>query len=131
MANVVIESTRPSANKSRWMQLRPARCSFRQVSLSFVHLAEVIESLLVAHRPDGLLGGLLVALMLAIAITDFRGYIIQNELTATALALAPRRHYKAERGLAWSALGGLRGYGDRRAAAAPDGRQQARNLCGD
>jgi leader peptidase (prepilin peptidase)/N-methyltransferase len=48
----------------------------------------VVTSLLASPGADGLLGALLGALMLSIAVTDFRRYIIPNELTAAALALA-------------------------------------------
>jgi leader peptidase (prepilin peptidase)/N-methyltransferase len=55
--------------------------------LSFALLAATIGSLLAAPGPDGLLGALLAALMLTIAITDSRRYIIPNELTGAAVAL--------------------------------------------
>jgi leader peptidase (prepilin peptidase)/N-methyltransferase len=51
-------------------------------------LAAVAGSLVAAPGPDGLLGAVLAALMLAIAIIDSDRYIIPNELTAAALALA-------------------------------------------
>jgi leader peptidase (prepilin peptidase)/N-methyltransferase len=60
----------------------------RQVILSFVVLAAVAASLVAAPGPDGLTGALLAALMLAIAVTDARRYIIPNELTGAAMALA-------------------------------------------
>ena len=60
----------------------------RQVVLSFALLAAVVCSLAAAPGPDGLLGGFLAALMLAIAIIDSRRYIIPNELTGAAMALA-------------------------------------------
>jgi leader peptidase (prepilin peptidase)/N-methyltransferase len=60
----------------------------RQVLLSFAILAAVVCSLAAAPGPDGLLGGFLAALMLAIAIIDARRYIIPNELTGAAVALA-------------------------------------------
>jgi leader peptidase (prepilin peptidase)/N-methyltransferase len=60
----------------------------QQVVLSFALLAAVVGSLAAAPGPDGLLGGFLVALMLAIAIVDSRRYIIPNELTGAAMALA-------------------------------------------
>jgi leader peptidase (prepilin peptidase)/N-methyltransferase len=56
--------------------------------LSFAALAAVGISLVASPGPDGLFGALLGLLMLAIAITDNRRYIIPNELTAAALALA-------------------------------------------
>ena len=45
-------------------------------------------SLLAAPGPEGLLGAFLAALMLAIAIIDSDRYIIPNELTGAAVALA-------------------------------------------
>ncbi len=60
----------------------------QQASLAGVLLAMVGTSLVAALGPDGLAGGLLGALMLAIAITDARRYLIPNELTAAAAALA-------------------------------------------
>ena len=60
----------------------------RQVFLSFALLAAVAGSLLAAPGPDGLLGAFLAALMLAIAIIDSDRYIIPNELTGAAVALA-------------------------------------------
>ena len=48
----------------------------------------MIGSLLTAPGPDGLCGAVLAALMLATAITDADRYIIPNELTAAAAALA-------------------------------------------
>jgi leader peptidase (prepilin peptidase)/N-methyltransferase len=59
----------------------------RPIALSFALLAATIGSLLAAPGPDGLLGALLAALMLATAITDSRRYIIPNELTGAAVAL--------------------------------------------
>jgi leader peptidase (prepilin peptidase) / N-methyltransferase len=60
----------------------------RQAVLSLVLLAMVAASLVAAPGPDGVLGALLGALMLAIAASDFRRYIIPNELTGAAVALA-------------------------------------------
>jgi leader peptidase (prepilin peptidase) / N-methyltransferase len=60
----------------------------RQAVLSLVLLAMVAASLVAAPGPDGVLGALLGALMLAIAASDFRRYIIPNELTVAAVALA-------------------------------------------
>jgi leader peptidase (prepilin peptidase) / N-methyltransferase len=45
-------------------------------------------SLVAAPGPEGLLGALLAALMLAIAVVDGQRYIIPNQLTAAAMALA-------------------------------------------
>lgn len=60
----------------------------REVVLGLALLAAVAGSLLAAPGPDGLSGAFLAALMLAIAVTDQRRYIIPNELTAAAVALA-------------------------------------------
>jgi len=62
--------------------------SARQAVLSLLLLAMVAASLVAAPGPDGVLGALLGALMLAIAATDARRYLIPNELTGAALALA-------------------------------------------
>jgi leader peptidase (prepilin peptidase)/N-methyltransferase len=62
--------------------------SLRPIVVSFVLVAAVMASLLVAPGLDGLLGALLAALMLAVAVTDARRYIIPNELTGTAFVLA-------------------------------------------
>ena len=60
----------------------------RQALLSLTLLAAVAASLAAAPGPDGLLGAFLAALVLAIAVSDFRRYIIPNELTGAALGLA-------------------------------------------
>lgn len=60
----------------------------RQVGLTIILLAVVAASLIAAPGPDGMLGALLGALMLAIAATDAERYIIPNELVAAAAALA-------------------------------------------
>lgn len=60
----------------------------RQAVLSLTLLATVAASLIAAPGADGLFGALLAALMLAIAITDADRYIIPNELTGLAIALA-------------------------------------------
>ena len=62
--------------------------SLRKTALAFALVAAVIGSLLTAPGPDGLCGAVLAALMLATAITDADRYIIPNELTAAAAALA-------------------------------------------
>lgn len=62
--------------------------STRQVPLSFALLAAVVASLVAAPGIDGLLGALLAALMLAIAVTDSHRYNIPNELTGAAFVLA-------------------------------------------
>jgi leader peptidase (prepilin peptidase) / N-methyltransferase len=56
--------------------------------LSFAVLVAVGVSLLASPGADGLFGAFLSLLMFAIAITDSRRYIIPNELTAAAFALA-------------------------------------------
>jgi leader peptidase (prepilin peptidase)/N-methyltransferase len=61
--------------------------SSRPLLLSLSLLAAVAASLVAAPGVEGLLGGFLAALMLAIAISDTRRYIIPNELTAAAVAL--------------------------------------------
>jgi leader peptidase (prepilin peptidase)/N-methyltransferase len=61
---------------------------FRQAILILTLLAMVAASLIAAPGADGLLGAFLGALMLAIAATDYRRYIIPNELTGAAVALA-------------------------------------------
>jgi len=48
----------------------------------------VLASLAAAPSLDGLLGGFLAALMLAIAVVDSRRYIIPNALTGAAMVLA-------------------------------------------
>jgi leader peptidase (prepilin peptidase)/N-methyltransferase len=60
----------------------------QQASLACALLAMVGTSLIAAPGPDGLSGALLGALMLAIAVTDAHRYLIPNELTGAALALA-------------------------------------------
>jgi leader peptidase (prepilin peptidase)/N-methyltransferase len=76
----------------------------RQVVLSFVLLTIVIASLLVAPGPDGLLGAFLSALMLAVALTDWRRYIIPNELTGAAVVLALVRAAMVGPDADWQAL---------------------------
>ena len=81
----------------------------RQAALSVALLAAMAGSLLIAPGAEGLFGALLAALMLAIAIADGKSYIIPNELTAAALALAllragvvgPEAEWRA---VAWSVL---------------------------
>ena len=60
----------------------------RRIFLTLALLAMVAASVLAAPGLEGLLGALLAALMLAIAVIDSGRYIIPNELTAAALALA-------------------------------------------
>lgn len=77
---------------------------FRQALLSLALLAVVAVSLVAAPGPDGLLGALLGALMLAIAATDARRYIIPNELTGAALALALGRAALVGPDAGWAGL---------------------------
>jgi leader peptidase (prepilin peptidase)/N-methyltransferase len=67
-------------------------------------LAVAGVSLAAAPGPDGLLGAFLGALMLAIAASDFRHYIIPNELTGAALALALLRAGAAGPEAGWEAV---------------------------
>jgi leader peptidase (prepilin peptidase)/N-methyltransferase len=60
----------------------------RKVGTSLLLVAAVATSLIAAPGPDGLAGALLGALMLAISVTDARRYLIPNELTGAAAALA-------------------------------------------
>jgi leader peptidase (prepilin peptidase)/N-methyltransferase len=60
----------------------------RQAVLGLALLAVVVGSLRAAPGPDGLLGAFLGVLMLAIAVIDAERYIIPNELTGAAAALA-------------------------------------------
>ena len=87
------------------------RTAARQVLTSLTLLAAVAASLTAAPGAEGLLGAMLAGLMLAIAASDFRRYIIPNELTAAAAALAliragtvgPEAGWEA---VAWTALRG-------------------------
>jgi len=83
--------------------------SSKQLFLGFVLVAAVATSLVASPGPDGLLGAFLAALMLAIAITDGRRYIIPNQLTGAAVALALLRAGMIGpdadwRGVVWAAL---------------------------
>jgi leader peptidase (prepilin peptidase)/N-methyltransferase len=71
-----------------WFDGVMIRSTGRQALLSLTLLAAVAASLAVAPGPDGVLGAFLAALVLAIAASDFRRYIIPNELTGAALGLA-------------------------------------------
>lgn len=53
--------------------------------------AIVIASLVAAHGMEGVLGALLGVSMVAIAVSDFRRYIIPDELTGATMALAVLR----------------------------------------
>jgi leader peptidase (prepilin peptidase)/N-methyltransferase len=76
----------------------------RQALLGLMLLAVVGVSLAAAPGLDGVLGAFLGALMLAIAASDFRRYIIPNELTGAALALALFRAGAAGPEAGWEAL---------------------------
>jgi leader peptidase (prepilin peptidase)/N-methyltransferase len=65
-------------------RIQPSLQSF----LSLALLAVVGVSLVASPGPDGVFGAFLSLLMAAIAVTDSRRYIIPNELTAVAVALA-------------------------------------------
>lgn len=56
--------------------------------LSLALLVAVVASLVTAAAAEGLYGAFLAALMLAIAANDARHYLIPNELTGAAFALA-------------------------------------------
>jgi leader peptidase (prepilin peptidase)/N-methyltransferase len=64
------------------------RAAISQPFLSVAVLAAVGISLVASPGPDGLFGAFLSLLMFAIAVTDNSRYIIPNELTAAAVALA-------------------------------------------
>jgi leader peptidase (prepilin peptidase)/N-methyltransferase len=76
----------------------------RQVMLSFALVAAVGGSLLAAPGLEGLFGAFLGGLMLAIAIVDADRYIIPNELTGAAVALALLRAGAIGPGADWRAL---------------------------
>lgn len=75
----------------------------RQAILGLILLAVAGISLVTAPGPDGVLGAFLGALMLAIAASDFRRFIIPNELTGAALALALLRAWAAAPEAGWTA----------------------------
>ncbi len=78
--------------------------ALQQAILAGVLLAIVGTSLVAAPGPDGLTGALLGALMLAIAVTDARRYLIPNELTGAAAALALFRAAAIGPDAGWYAL---------------------------
>ncbi|MDB5617788.1 A24 family peptidase [Tardiphaga sp.] len=59
----------------------------RPVVCSLIALAMAGISLVAAPAPDGLFGGFLALMMLAIAVNDARDYIIPDVLTAAAVGL--------------------------------------------
>jgi leader peptidase (prepilin peptidase)/N-methyltransferase len=73
----------------------------RQAALGVVLFATVICSLFVAGSPDGLFGAFLALLMLAIAAVDAERYLIPNELTGAAFALALLRAGSLGADAAW------------------------------
>jgi leader peptidase (prepilin peptidase)/N-methyltransferase len=75
-----------------------------QLALSCTLLAMVAASLFAAPGMDGLLGGMLGAIMLAIAVTDARLYLIPNTLTGAAVALALFRAAAIGPDAGWDAL---------------------------
>jgi leader peptidase (prepilin peptidase)/N-methyltransferase len=72
--------------------------------LSLTLLTAIGASLFTSRGGDGLLGALLAALMLAIAVTDFHRYTIPNELTAAAVALGLVRAGLVGQDADWSAV---------------------------
>jgi leader peptidase (prepilin peptidase) / N-methyltransferase len=76
----------------------------RPALLSLLLLMVVAASLAASPGPDGLLGAFLGALMLAVAVSDFRRYIIPNELTAAAAALALLRAGTIAPDAGWEAV---------------------------
>ena len=74
--------------EKNWFNRVILRSTGRQAVLSLMLLVVVAASLAAAPGPDGVLGAFLGALMLAIAASDFRRYVIPNELTGAAVALA-------------------------------------------
>jgi leader peptidase (prepilin peptidase) / N-methyltransferase len=72
--------------------------------LSFALLAAIGGSLLAAPGLEGLFGAFLGGLMLAIAIVDADRYIIPNELTGAAVALALLRAGAIGPGADWRAM---------------------------
>jgi leader peptidase (prepilin peptidase)/N-methyltransferase len=78
--------------------------SGRQIFPGLALLAAVGVSLVAVPGLEGLLGAFLAALMLAIAIIDSRRYIIPNQLTAAALALALLRAGAIGPDAGWDAM---------------------------
>jgi leader peptidase (prepilin peptidase)/N-methyltransferase len=76
----------------------------RQATLGLTLLAAVGASLAAAPGPEGVLGAFLGALMLGIASSDFRRYIIPNELTGAAIGLALLRAGTVGPEAGWEAL---------------------------
>jgi leader peptidase (prepilin peptidase)/N-methyltransferase len=89
---------------ARWFDRVMIRAAAQQALLSLTLLAAVAASLVVAPGPDGVLGAFLAALALAIAASDFRRYIIPNELTGAALGLALLRAATVGPDAGWDGL---------------------------
>ena len=71
------------------MRLRRAlRARPLQVAATLILFSSTVASLVAAPGLDGLLGGYLAALMMAIALIDARYFLIPNELTLAAGAMA-------------------------------------------
>jgi leader peptidase (prepilin peptidase) / N-methyltransferase len=69
--------------------MRPAEpTTFGQLPVVLALCGAMLTSLLVGSGLDGLLGALLAAIVIAIALVDARRYIIPNEFTAAVLVLA-------------------------------------------
>jgi leader peptidase (prepilin peptidase) / N-methyltransferase len=77
----------------------------RKIIAAFALLAAALGSLVAAPGPEGLCGALLAALMLAITASDAERYIIPNELTAAAAALALLRAGTIGPDAGWLAAG--------------------------
>jgi leader peptidase (prepilin peptidase)/N-methyltransferase len=75
-----------------------------QSFLGLTLLAAAGVSLVASPGPDGVCGAFLAALMLAIAVTDNSRYIIPNELTAAAAALALLRAGTVGPDAGWSGV---------------------------
>jgi leader peptidase (prepilin peptidase)/N-methyltransferase len=69
--------------------MRPVElATFGQLPVVLALCAAVMTSLLVGSGLDGLLGALLAATVIAIALVDAKRYMIPNEFTAAVLVLA-------------------------------------------
>jgi leader peptidase (prepilin peptidase) / N-methyltransferase len=86
--------------------MRAVDAAWRRAAFSIALIVAVAASLLVADGPEGFLGALLAALMLAIAIMDGTRYIIPDELTATAMGLALLRAGTIGTEADWRAVAG-------------------------
>lgn len=84
---------------------RARRSAAQAVSVSIVLIASTVASLLVAHGAKGVLGAMLAALMIAIAVTDARRWIIPDELSAAACVLGLLHAALTAQDAAWQAMG--------------------------